>query len=160
MGLDMYLYLEKYESCSRFNEDYKQKKDTFYPEELEVFKIDERNFMSKETLYQIGYWRKANAIHNWIVTNCADGEDRCQRIYLTTKDLEKLLSLVNQVLENHDLADQLLPTVDGFFFGNKNYDEWYFKDLEYTKELLEKLLAFMKDNKMSMDYDIIYQASW
>lgn len=160
MGLDMYLYVNKYESCSQFDDDYKQKKDTFYPEELKVFKIDERNFMSKETLYQVGYWRKANAIHNWIVQNCADGKDECQQIFLSVEDLEELHDLVVRVLDNHDLASELLPTVGGFFFGSLDYDEWYFYHLEYTKELLEKLLAFMQDEKLYKTYDVVYQASW
>lgn len=160
MGLDMYLYLEKYESCSRYNDDFEEKKKGFYPEELEAFNVIDRNFMSKETLYQIGYWRKANAIHSWIVKRCADGEDECQRIWVSTNALEELLEVTKKVLANHDLADQLLPTEDGFFFGSQDYDDWYFDDLVYTKELIEKLLKFMSDEKMHRTYDIIYQASW
>ena len=53
MGLDMYLYLRKSESCGRWDNDYEQKKVGFYPEELKDFaeEISKENFMSKETMY-------------------------------------------------------------------------------------------------------------
>ena len=156
MGLDMYLYVRKYECCIRWGNDYDEKKVNFYPEELNVFEIDKRNFMSKETQYQIGYWRKANAIHNWFVQNCADGVDNCQTIYVSIEKAKELRNLVNRVLEKHELASELLPTSDGFFFGSQEYDEWYFKDLEYTKELLDKVIILVDGS----DYDIVYEAGW
>ena len=66
-------------------------------------------------------------------------------------------NLCNRVLENHELAKELLPTQGGFFFGGLEYDEWYFSGLKYTKELLDKVIEFVdtQDN-----YDIFYQASW
>jgi hypothetical protein len=35
----------------------------------------------------------------------------------------------------------LLPTQEGFFSGSTNYDQWYFDDITFTKETLEKLLV-------------------
>ena len=156
MGLDMYLYLRKYESCGIWDKDYNEKKVNFYPEELDVFEIDKVNFMSKETKYKVGYWRKANAIHKWFVDECANGVDECQPIYVSVEKIKELRNLVNRVLECQEKAEELLPTCEGFFFGTTKYDEWYFKDLEYTKELLDKVITFVD----SSDYDIIYQASW
>lgn len=49
--------------------------------------------------------------------------------------------------------DPLAPTA-GFFFGSTEKDEWYYKDLEYTVELINSLLAGDKD------YDYSYRASW
>ena len=159
MGLDMYLYLRKSESCGRWDNDYEQKKVGFYPEELKDFaeEISKENFMSKETMYQVGYWRKENAIHKWFVDNCADGVDECQQIYVSVEKAKELRNLCNRVLENHELAKELLPTQGGFFFGGLEYDEWYFSGLKYTKELLDKVIEFVdtQDN-----YDIFYQASW
>ena len=73
------------------------------------------------------------------------------------KKIKNLLEDVNAVLNNYMLAEQLLPTADGFFFGSQSYDEWYFEDLKYTKEVLEKLVAFLEDGN---NYEIIYEASW
>lgn len=45
------------------------------------------------------YWRKANAIHQWFVENVQDGNDDCGDYYVCWGKLEKLLELVNKVLE-------------------------------------------------------------
>ncbi len=57
-----------------------------------------------------------------------------------------------QNLEDSTVAAQLLPTKRGFFFGGSDYDEYYWKDLIYTKEVLEKALA--------EGGDFYYHSSW
>jgi len=59
-----------------------------------------------------------------------------------------------ETIENPEVAEELLPTADGFFFGGTDYDQWYIDDLKYTKKVLEEVLA--EDN--SSDY--YYQSSW
>lgn len=155
MGLDMYLYLSKYESESRWKEE---KIKNFYPSELDTLfnMIYEHNFCSKITEYQVAYWRKANAIHNWIIQNCANGVDECQKIYVSEDDLKQLINLCEKVLKDNSLASLLLPTCDGFFFGSQKYDEWYFKDLEYTIEVLKEIVKVLES---SSDYECYYRAS-
>lgn len=157
MGLDMYLYLSKYESCGSWTPNYESRKVDFYPQELAEFgkEIDERNFMSKETLYRVGYWRKSNAIHKWFV-DLADGEDKCQKIYVSLERIKDLRNIVNRVLNTPELAKDLLPVCEGFLFGSTDYDEWYFEDLKYTKDLLDRVIVLAE----KYDYDIVYQASW
>ena len=162
MGLDMYLYLrkDKYRGYS--------KQDTIkYPQTMKFFEesIEKRNFKSMEirTDYQIGYWRKFNALHNWFVQHCADGVDNCRDIYVSKEQLCGLRELCKSILEDHDLAKSCLPTKEGFFFGSLDYDEWYFKELEYTKDLLDKLIEFLnKYNTHSLfdDWRVVYHASW
>ena len=159
MGLDMYLYLRKhdYKSSSKYDSSF----SSIYPEELKDFeaKILERNFASVFTNidHQVGYWRKANAIHNWFVEQCADGVDNCQDIYVSVNKAKELRELCRQVLEDHSKASELLPTCSGFFFGTTEYDEWYFKDLEYCVELLDRVIGFVESHD---NYQIIYCASW
>ena len=102
-----------------------------------------------------GYWRKANAIHNWFVQNVQGGEDNCQESWLSPDDMQKLLDTVNKVLADTSLAPTLLPTTSGFFFGGTEYDEWYWRNLEYTKRVLEKALDPAMDK-----WSFYYQASW
>ncbi len=107
---------------------------------------------------EIGYWRKANAIHNWFVKNVQDGEDDCKEAYLNKADLERLLYVINEVLQDTSKAPELLPSTSGFYFGSTEYDSRYFNDLEYTKDLLTKLI-----DKWETDYknwDFYYQSSW
>lgn len=154
MGLDMYLYASKYESRSQWRED--KGIEDFYPSELQDLKTDiwERNFLSKETKYQIGYWRKFNALHSYIVKVYADGEDKCQEICLYQERIKHLLAVLKEVKNNHSKAPQLLPTQSGFFFGSTDYDEWYWEDVEYSIRLFEEVL------KLPKEFDIYYQASW
>jgi len=50
-------------------------------------------------------------------------------------------------------AKELLPCQEGFFFGNDEYDEWYYNGLVETKKILEEA---MEDE----DADYYYQSSW
>lgn len=56
-------------------------------------------------------------------------------------------------VKDYSVAQALLPVADGFFFGGKDYDQWYVNDLKRTKEILESALA---DDKG----EYYYQASW
>lgn len=61
-----------------------------------------------------------------------------------------------EVMTNPKLAEELLPTTtDGCFFGSKDYDQWYYKDIENTKEICVEALKSIKNGA-----DIYYQASW
>ena len=59
-------------------------------------------------------------------------------------------------MENHALAEKLLPTQDGFFFGSTEYDQWYMNDIELTIEILEKTL---KDTDFEHEI-VMYTSSW
>lgn len=160
MGLDMYLYLAKREYKSEYDGG------CTYPDEFAKFQveIEKHNFKSMlvETKCQVGYWRKANAIHKWFVDKCSDGVDECQTIYVSKEKLQELLDTCKDVVVNPDKANELLPTSSGFFFGSTKYDDWYFEDLKYTIDLIEKIFDFIdngeKDNQA--DYGVIYEASW
>ena len=177
MGLDMYLYLKKERYVSTWTES--KLFPLEYPPELKpIVDIAGRELsVEQKTYYRIGYWRKANAIHAWFVRECAGGVDECQEIYVSKEKAKELLDLCKQVLDDHSLAEPLLPTQDGFFFGTTAYDEWYFKDIEHTVEILEATLKVLEqtdqlrenmknsgfswnDADGSYGYDIIYNASW
>lgn len=101
----------------------------------------------------MGYWRKANQVHNWFVKELGHGVDECQRIGVDRNDLEKLKTLCELSLLVPSRASEVLPTTAGFFFGSTEYDEWYYKDLQHTLEIVNRCLA------SKFDY-FTYQASW
>ena len=84
------------------------------------------------------------------------GEDNCAEYRVSRDDLQQLRTEIKQVLDNRDKADEILPSVSGFFFGSTDYDEWYFGDLEHTLEFLNEAL----DTDRFSEYDFYYQASW
>lgn len=178
MGLDMYFYLkekrpvegwtkgndDEYKSFGHWDASEGRVDKTVYPEDIKelaeyIFKI---NFKSTHInddgfrLYQVGYFRKFNALHSYLVNTLADGIDECQDIEITKNDLFTLLDKLSKVNDNHNLADSELPTASGFFFGGTNYDEWYFNDIKEAIEMCELFLAKIDFDK----YDLIYQASW
>ena len=162
MGLDQYFTARKgtWNSFGRWDAEEGKKDNTEYPAALNVFAdyIFEQNFKSTQIKidYQIGYFRKFNALHSYIVKNYADGVDECQDIWLTKKGIEKLLEVLKQVSEDHSKAPELLPTQSGFFFGSTEYDEYYFADVEEAIKLFEMIIANLDFDK----FDLIYRASW
>lgn len=126
----------------------------------------------KQTIevFEGGYFRKFNALHGWIIDNCAHGVDECQAIEMGKEKLEDLLSTLTQVHEDHELADELLPLTDGFFFGNrrdeqgnliKKYDEWYFKDVAEAITMVKELIEWLEQPTESKQWnEVVYQASW
>jgi len=153
MGLDQYLYAKKYTSDSAiFNkiEEFDQLKQTLG---TDVAFLTKRN-PSISVEMKVGQWRKSNQIHQYFVNNCQDGRDDCREYYVDRENLVGLLDLCKQVLADKSKAEELLPTQDGFFFGDTEYDQWYYSDLTDTVEILENCL------KMDDDWEFYYQSSW
>jgi len=161
MGLDMYLRASEYISRNNWgrdedgnildtpNEAFKAIVEAFELENV----IDNTGFAGINIDVPMGYWRKSNQIHNWFVENVQDGEDNCSAYYVTREQLETLKGLCVQVLANKSLAEDLLPTGAGFFFGSTAYDEYYYGDLQETIEIIDRCLA-SKFNSFE------YQSSW
>jgi len=59
-----------------------------------------------------------------------------------------------QRIADPSVASAVLPTQAGFFFGGTDYDQYYYSDLEYTRDTLTELLA-EKDAG-----SFYYQSSW
>lgn len=191
MGLDMYL-----EKCNRkawgfkdFDlEDVKTNNPELY-EEIKPFLTIRGKYCKWESIFEdVGYWRKANAIHRWFVDNVQNEVDDCQYYEVSKEDAQALLDICKTIkaetklekgmvangyrfdesgnripileegltIVNPDVAEELLPTQCGFFFGSTNYDEYYMQDIDATIEILTKALA-------ETDFDkemLVYSSSW
>lgn len=150
MGLDMYLHKKTYVKY------WEHKGDDNY--EVTVTKAGKpTNINPKKVSYiteEVGYWRKANQIHDWFVRNVQDGVDDCRNAYVTREKLQELLDVCRIVSIDKDKAKDLLPTASGFFFGNTNYDEYYFEDINSTVEILEEALS----DETADEFE--YHSSW
>lgn len=61
-----------------------------------------------------------------------------------------------EYVEDSSVAEELLPTTSGFFFGSTEYDQWYIEDVKYTIEVIENVL-----NTTNFEHEIImYSSSW
>ena len=119
-------------------------------------------------VFPIITWRKANQIHKWFVDNVQEGNDNCERHYVSRENLETLLEHISTILNCSDplnrnqVAKELLPTdIEGCFFGSEEYDDWYFENLEETKKVLDKVLVYEKTAEDGHHFDgFYYQSSW
>ncbi len=57
--------------------------------------------------------------------------------------------------ESKALAERVMPTQGGFFFGSTQYSEWYLKSLTEAVEALKPVLLSMAE-----DDTVIYWSSW
>lgn len=193
MGLDMYLEAEFYVGGGwthiRQAENAVAKHEAWqFDTLLTLFGMDFSTFKEKypegnyaHVSIEVGYWRKANAIHSWFVNNVQDGRDECQRSYVEEEKLAELLDACQRILAtvvkgepvtetglfgsyetfpdlrfDTALAEQLLETKGGFFFGGTDYDGWYIHNLEETVKQLDIVL---NDPKLK-DASLYYRASW
>jgi hypothetical protein len=119
----------------------------------------------------VAYWRKANAIHRWFVDVVQGGVDECQASEVTRDQLDALRlacqdddgELVKQhilqegdmVVQGTEVAEELLPTSAGFFFGSTDYDEYYVEDLRDTVKQITAVLE-----NVPAEATLVYRASW
>lgn len=184
MGLDMYLEAERY--LGKFSEDEKalnKKVKALFPEIAEVGNTGNLEYV--QVTFEVGYWRKANQVHQWFVDNCQGGVDDCRRAYVSRDKLKELLGICKEILSksklkkamvangysfkdgketpnmeegkvivNPKVAQALLPTQGGFFFGSTDYNEWYLGDIKNTVATLERCL------KLPDGYNFSYHSSW
>lgn len=159
MGLDQYLHANLF--TARKREIGGKEADLFHGEiyETVMTATDARPWAPADATAQIqikiGYWRKANQIHKWFVDNCQDGNDDCRDAYVSREQLAELRDLCEEVLADHDKAEELLPTGAGFFFGSTDYDEWYFSDLSDTVEIINRALSDVPE-----EWSFTYGSSW
>lgn len=152
MGLDQYLSATKYTSKYQ-DEEFNKMLWKLFPD------MKPCNMSTISVDVEVGYWRKANAIHKWFVDKVQDGDDDCKTYDVSRGDLEDLQILCVLALEFKDKDDKsdlkdILPTTSGFFFGGTEYDEWYFENLEETIEIVKKCL------KLPVEWDFEYHSSW
>lgn len=154
MGLDQYLSATEYISRFDYDKDV-QAENALFGQIVSQFgvDVDPSGFAGLSIDFPMGYWRKSNQVHQWFVDKFADGEDDCRKMFVNRESLEELRELCLKVLRDNSLAEELLPSQSGFFFGSTEYDEWYFKDLARTVEIVDRCL------KSKFDY-FEYQASW
>ena len=162
MGLDQYLTAKKYVSKWDYSNDYKDK--AISQEFTDLLPMDTPDitkygqFAGITVEYPVGYWRKANAIHNFFVQEVGESVDDCREMYVHRDVLVDLRGRCDEVLKSDDMEEMAkevgLETVSGFFFGDTEYGDWYKEDLKLTVEICDFVLALPEE------YSLHYQASW
>lgn len=89
------------------------------------------------------YFRKVNFLFKYY-------EDRGKMYdqyyaFTDVDDIDDLIDRCERVLKDHELAHELLPTQDGFFFGSTDYNDWYFSDVKDCLKQMKKYRKLLKD---------------
>lgn len=146
MGLDMYLRAHRYLSSH-------DETEKALSEKAAALVGFEAPFEVRTVSALAQYWRKANAIHRWFVSNVQLGEDDCREYDVSVKAIDALIALCNRALETRDAS--LLPPQAGFFFGSTEVDEYYWNDIKQTRDGLRVVLE-----KLPPGCWLTYQSSW
>jgi hypothetical protein len=100
------------------------------------------------------------------VQNVGEDVDDCREMWVDRDVLVDLRQRCVEVLYDtngkantsermDEMAKEVgLETVDGFFFGDTSYGDWYREDLKLTVEICDFVLALPEE------YSLHYQASW
>lgn len=199
MGLDSFWYIRKttgeYAGIS-FGEEAVKAVVGKYPKEVRDINKERGGYsalgpsIAREESYQIGYFRKFNAMHGWVVRHCADDVDECQDIVVPDDKLNELIEACTEVLlasvavrasaeglgeeearkRLKETAMEYLPPTRGFCFSDDDYEigEDYLADvsellglLQRTRKALEKLRAKAKATmRISDRWELVYGSSW
>jgi len=113
-------------------------------------------YLREKQTVTIHSWRKANAIHGWIVSNWGD-EDNCTPIHLPMQAIVDLRDVCAEVVRvgTTEVAEELLPPTPGFFFGSNEVDDWYWENVKETLAFLNELISTSDEHQ-----EFEYQASW
>ena len=158
MGLDINFYRIKRADFDRYNEDFKNWKES-EPEscrmsnsEFDALSAEDKLAAEKEIqahydampefgqaygVQEVGYFRKVN----FLLPYFGYGKN-CSFCECTLEDVETLLSFCRKILKHKSKkqADYLLPTESGFFYGSTEYDESYFEDVKDVREWCKRIL--------------------
>ena len=120
MGLDM--YLKRGKKIPKISwEEYKEIRNKVInddEEALENYKDYVVNcgeyYIWNDLVKEVGYWRKANQVHKWMVDNVQNGVDNCDLYEVKKEDLKKLLWICESIVQNCKLTDG--KVVNGYTF--------------------------------------------
>ena len=148
---------------------------------------DDHNFGHKSIIEEVGYWRKANAIHKWFVDNIQDGKNDCDYYEVAPEQLEELLNICKLIKQQSVMKKgkitvgyrfengKEVPIMeDGEYIENPEVaakylptqDGFFFGSIEYTQlymENIESTIDILTKVLEETDFDnqmVVYTASW
>lgn len=91
-----------------------------------------------------------------VLASCDLVDGKIQRGYSYTGGKEVPHIVDGQYVKDTTVAEDLLPTAEGFFFGGTNYDDYYVQDIQDTIDIVTRVLE-TTDFEKEMLY---YVSSW
>ena len=202
MGLDMYFYKTKkiedftykqianapyyFESTSPTEEDYDEAKEFFDLTKEDIKKI-EQSGITRNSLQEVAYFRKFNALHSWMVNNVQGGVDDCDYYEISRDQLNELLDTLHKIKEtavlvnwkevNYPIDEQYKQEIEKYYGDEfkivKNPDVcedllptqdgfffgWTLYDEYYIESVSEAIDSFERVS-LKDDEVLLYSSSW
>lgn len=102
-----------------------------------------------------------------LLSICKRIKEKCLLVHSMVKNGEQIengqftpIYEEGKSMTNWELAEELLPTKSGFFFGGTDYDQYYMEDIEYTITLIEEILKDVNETGKYLNNDYYYSSSW
>jgi len=88
---------------------------------------------------ELAHWQQINAVHGWF---CSRFPGIYNNSYtpVALDDLVSLKTSIQEVISDPDSADRILPTVPGYGFGSREYNDQYFQKLDTVLCSLDKII--------------------
>jgi hypothetical protein len=185
MGLDMYLTKRVYvKNWDHMDDDQRHQivvKRGGKPVPKDVINTDKVS----EVVEEIGYWRKANAVHAWFVRNVQNGEDDCKEYYVSREKATDLLEICQTIVRDCKLVKGKVSNgkrmkddgtweeifVDGHVLSEPSVAHellptqagFFFGSTGYDEWYLDDIkqtIEIMNKALASTEGEIYYQSSW
>ena len=112
-------------------------------------------YIEKIARKELAYFRKVNFLIPFFENYYSSKINNLEDFEITKSSILELKDRCEQVLNDRTLAKDLLPTHGGFFFGNINYDEYYYDDVV---DVLENCNALLPEfDNLKEDESIIFK---
>lgn len=153
MGLDIYFNKAKRsrvkatkEKIAELNKQLDQELVQHTPDRDKIYSLKEE-LDQIDPWEEIAYFRKVNFLVGFF-----NYVDNCSEVEISKEQIENLVNTCEQVLEDNSLAETLLPTTEGFFFGRTEYDEYYFEKVEDTLHIFREILENLGEDEIVLMY--------
>ena len=100
---------------------------------------------------EVGYFRKVNFLVKFFENKGLNVKEQ-KPLLINKDDAEELLSKCEEVLKDHSKGPELLPTMEGFFFGSTDYDDYYYDSVNETSKFIKNTLLPLFDELDDDEY--------
>ena len=145
MGLDMYL-----EKRRKFDADKERSEVAYWRKANQIHNWFVNNIqggIDNCTYYEVTKEQLEDllSVCKRVLDNCKLVDGKVANGYSYTNDengnpIKKFNYEEGKVINNAELATELLPTQGGFFFGSTDYDYWYLEDIKDTISQITRIL--------------------
>lgn len=134
MGLDIFFY----RTSKKNYEEFKSKNE------------ENKEYVKHKT--EVAYFRKVNFLMSFF-----NYTGNCEYMEITESDIKRLIDSCETVLNarNEETSGEILPSQVGFFFGNYDYNDWYYQDVEQVLDDFTKIL-----NETDFNEETILMFCW